>query len=316
MEEFSEELTTSYDKLLEKLSMWFDAIVLQIPNFAIAIIVAVFAYYLSSYIRKFAVKASSKITQNKTVLNLISNITAVFFSIVVLFMILGIFDLGGTINKILATAGVLGLAVGLALQDPMNNLFSGVFMSVRQLYKIGDLVETNDYFGTILNIDLRATTILLPSGQEVVIPNKEVIQKPLKNYSVSGQRRIDISCGVSYGEELETVEQVAVEAIKENIDFLKSKPVEVLYDEFGGSSINFKLRFWINSTSQADYLSGQSNAIKAIKSAFDANNITIPYPITTLDFGIKGGVPLKDMLQINGSKRVNGMKSEMLSNSN
>ena len=159
-------------QLIEKLQEWIDSIILNLPNLAIAVVVAFLAYFLSKYIRKIAVKSTSKFTANKTILNLVSNLSSVLFTILIVFLILSIFDLGGTINKILATAGVLGLAVGLALQDPMNNLFSGVFMSVRELYKIGDLVETNDHFGTIENIDLRATKIRLPTGQEVNIPNK------------------------------------------------------------------------------------------------------------------------------------------------
>ena len=296
MDNFSMQLSSSYEKMIEKLGGWLDIIVLQFPNLIIAIVVGVIAYFLSTYVRKVAVKTTSKFTQNRTVLNLISNLTAVVFSIFVLFTILGIFDLGGTINKILATAGVLGLAVGLALQDPMNNLFSGVFMSVRELYKIGDLVETNGYFGTIVNIDLRATKILLPTGQEVVIPNKDVIQNPLKNYTVTGKRRVDISCGVSYGDDLDKVEGLVIEAIKNNIDYLESKPVDIVYNQFGDSSINFVARFWIDNVDHRDFLAEQSKAIKAIKKIFDANDIMIPFPITTLDFGIKGGVPMKKML--------------------
>ncbi|MFT6781508.1 MAG: small conductance mechanosensitive channel [Saprospiraceae bacterium] len=312
MDNFSDQLSSSYGKLIEKLGSWLDTIVLQLPNLLIAIIVGLAAYFISTYVRKLAVKTTNKFTSNKTVLNLISNLTAVVFSIFVLFTILNIFDLGGTINKILATAGVLGLAVGLALQDPMNNLFSGVFMSVRELYKIGDLIESNGYFGIILDIDLRATKILQPSGQEVIIPNKDVVQNPLKNYSITGQRRVDVTCGVSYGDDLDKVEGLVIKAIKDNVDYLESKPVDVVYNEFGDSSINFIARFWINNVGQTDFLMAQSMAIKAIKKSFDNNDIMIPFPITTLDFGIKGGVQLKDMLSL---KSLSEMKSDASHNS-
>jgi len=295
MESFSAQLSQSYQNLIEKLSGWLDAFILQLPNIVIAIIVALIAMLLSKYFRKLAVKSTRRFTQNKTVVNLMSNLAAVFFGLIVIFIILSILNLGSTINKILATAGVIGLAVGLALQDPMNNLFSGVFMSVRELYKIGDLVETNGYFGTIIDIDLRATKLRLPTGQEVIIPNMSVIQNPLKNYSVSGMRRVDVACGVSYGEDLDFVEEVAVNAVK-SIDSVNSKmPLDLVYNEFGDSSINFIVRFWIDDITQRDYLIEQSKCIKALKKAFDANDIMIPFPIRTLDFGIKGGVPLNEM---------------------
>jgi len=299
MDNFSLELSSTYGDLLGKLEGWLHTIILQIPNALVASLVAVIAYFLVTYIKKIAVRAVRKFTTNKTVLNLVANLTSVFIGLATLFLILSIFDLSSTINKILATAGVLGLAVGLALQDPMNNLFSGVFMSVRDLYSIGDLVETNDYFGTIKNIDLRATTLLLPTGQEVVIPNKEVIQKPLKNFTASGVRRVDIMCGVSYGDDLQKVESVVTAALQQLPNRLEHKPVDIVYTKFGDSSINFLARFWISTTDgQADFLLERSRAIKAVKSAFDENDIMIPFPITTLDFGIKGGIPMSKMLTL------------------
>ncbi len=296
MDEFSDQLSSSYDSLIGKLGEWINALVLIIPNLIIASVVGLLAYFFSKYVRRFAVKAVSKITKNKTVLNLVSNLATVIFGIIILFLILSILNLGETINKILATAGVLGLAVGLALQDPMTNLFSGVFMSVRKLYKIGDLVETNGFFGVIADIDLKATRLRLPAGQTVVIPNKDVIQSPLKNYSSSGERRIDLECGVSYGDDLDKVERLVKEVMSNTDGLIEDRPIDFMFTEFGGSSINFKVRFWIPETSQGNYLKKKSEIIKKIKNIFDKNNISIPFPITTLDFGIKGGVELKDML--------------------
>lgn len=313
MDSFSEQLSRSYNNLTSKLGSWLNEFILQIPNILIATVVATLAFFFSKYVRKAAVKATSKFTSNKTVLNLISNLTAVIFGIIVLFIVLSVLNLGETINKILATAGVLGLAVGLALQDPMNNLFSGVFMSVRKLYRIGDLVKTNQHFGTIIDIDLRATKIKTPTGQVVIIPNKDVIQNSLTNFTISGERRIEISCGVSYGDDLDKVEALVKDTLKDIPNILPNKSIDIIFNEFGDSSINFLARFWIKTSSQTDFLLERSNAMKLIKKEFDANDIMIPYPIRTLDFGIKGGVPLKDMLT-SPVKRSNGEIPRMNNN--
>lgn len=310
MDSFSQQLSESYTNVVEKLTAWLNAIIINLPNVVIAVAVALLAYMISGYIRKLSVKSVSKFTSNRTVLNLVSNLAAVVFGILIMFLILTIFDLGSTINKILATAGVLGLAVGLALQDPMNNLFSGIFMSVRKLYRIGDLVETNGYFGKILNIDLRATTLMSPQGQEVVIPNKEVIQNPLTNYTVYGSRRVDLECGVSYGDDLEYVEKLVLDTIGGLDDIIKDRPVEMFFTEFGDSSVNFVVRYWINETAQGKYLKYKSMGMKAIKKAFDSNDIMIPFPIRTLDFGIKGGVPMTDILKANKTAASNGANTD------
>ncbi len=296
METINEQINSSYGNLVDKMTDWLNEAILQLPNLLIALAVAVAGFFISKYVSTIAKKTANRFTNNKTVLNLISNLSAALFGVFVLFTVLSILNLGETINKILATAGVLGLAVGLALQDPMNNLFSGVFMSVRDLYQIGDLVETNGYFGTIKNIDLRVTKLKLPTGQDVIIPNKDVIQNPLKNYTASGERRIDLECGVSYGDDLEKVRRIAEKAISAMHSRLESKPVDLVYTSFGDSSINFTLRFWITTNGQRDFLIERSKAIVRLKKAFDQEDIMIPFPIRTLDFGIRGGDSLKTMI--------------------
>jgi len=178
----------------------------------------------------------------------------------------------------------------------MANLFSGILMSVRDHYRMGDLVETNGFFGKIDRISLRSTVLLSPQGQEVIIPNKEVLQNPLINYSHNGSRRIDITCGVAYGDDLEKVKKVALAAIQNSdLKTQEHKPIDLFFTDFGDSSINFKLTFWKRVTVQRDYSAAQSQAIMAIKKAFDENGITIPFPITTLDFGVVGGVGIDEL---------------------
>ncbi len=128
----------------------------------------------------------------------------------------------------------------------------------------------------------------------VIIPNKEVLQNPIENYSLLGKRRMDLNAGISYGDDLEKVKEITVKAV-EGIQGLTDDTITMFYDEFGDSSINFVLRLWVNTPQQPDYLQVKSEAIMRIKKAYDQNNITLPFPIRTLDFGIKGGVPLNEI---------------------
>lgn len=308
---FSNSLSNLYDKL----AAWSNEAILALPNIVLAVIVLGVSIYLSRYLKKLVVKAIYKTTKNETVVGVISNIAVAGFMIVSLFIVLNILNLGEAVTALLGTAGVVGLAVGLALQDPLINLFSGVLMSVKDYYQVGDLIETNGFFGKISKITLRSTVIAQPDGQEVIIPNKEVLQNPLKNFSYNGRRRIELDCGVAYGDDLEKVEEIAVNALKNSgLDFREAKPIEFFFTEFGDSSINFRIRFWKNIVSQADYFMARHVAIKVLKKAFDQNNITIPFPITTLDFGVVGGVRVDDIyppqkININGGAN-NGLKVE------
>jgi len=289
---------------------WIDAIVLSLPNIVLASIVLGASIFLARHFKKLVTKGLYRMTDNQTVVGVVSNVVISAFMLITLFVILNILNLSDAVTALLGTAGVIGLAVGLALQDPLINLFSGVLMSVRDYYQVGDIIETNSYFGKIQNISLRSTVIAQPDGQEVIIPNKEVLQNPLKNFSHNGKRRIELDCGVAYGDDLDQVEKIARSAIENSgLDIRESNPIEFYYTEFGGSSINFKIRFWKNIVSQSDYFAARHIAIKAIKKAFDTNNITIPFPITTLDFGVVGGTRLDEMKLGTISNSANGLKT-------
>ncbi len=146
-------------------------------------------------------------------------------------------------------------------------------------------------------MNLRNTIIRTPEGQIVYIPNKSVFENPLENFTSSGVRRVDLSCGVSYGDDLEKAREVAIEAVKGLENYNEDKGIDFYYEEFGGSSINFNIHFWVNFRRNPDYLSARSEAIIAITKAFDENDIMIPFPIRTLDFGIRGGEKLNTMLR-------------------
>lgn len=149
--------------------------------------------------------------------------------------------------------------------------------------------------GKVEEINLRDTTIRTFQGEMVIIPNKEVFQNPIENYSLLGKRRIDLKIGVSYGDDLQKVLDVTLNAVKGINGLSDEDEVTMFYKEFGDSSINFIIRLWIKNPDQPVYLQAGSDAIMRIKKAYDENDIMIPFPIRTLDFGIKGGTTLKEM---------------------
>ena len=294
MDAFLSNLSESWSKLLEKMGAWLDTLVLQLPNFILAILVMAVSIFLLRYVRRYAAKAFNRMMNNQTVTSLLSNVVAFGFLAIMLFLVLDILNLDKALTSLLAGAGVAGLAVGLALQEPLINLFSGILMSVRSLYNIGDFVETNGFIGTIRNVNLRFTTLKTVTGETVAIPNKSIIQNPLKNFTVDPGRTVQIGCGVSYGDDLEYVEEIVRKTLSEAYSV---RPDEVLFffTGFGNSSMDFTVRARLLSCkTNPEYLRETSRGIKAIKAAFDREEITIPFPIRTLDFGIKGGVPLHE----------------------
>ncbi|MEM8524036.1 MAG: mechanosensitive ion channel family protein [Bacteroidota bacterium] len=309
MEQFSE----AWSKMWNKLDGWVEKIVMMLPNLLIAAFVMGVSIFIARFVSKYTQKLAFKFTHNKTVSSVISSVITAVFVLISLFLVLSILNLDKALTSLLAGAGVIGLAVGLALQEPLVNLFSGVMMSVRSLFNIDDLVETNGYFGKIKKIDLRSTLLELPTGELVTIPNKEVLQDPLKNFTASGKRRVVLECGVSYGDDLEKVKALTINTVSE---LLNEEPenIDFYYTAFGDSSINFMLRYWRRDVSQPSVLGTKSDVIMAIKKAYDANDISIPFPIRTLDFGIKGGESLEEMKIFQTEQKNNGYAHSSVEN--
>lgn len=291
-----EEFNTTLESFWNKLYAWAEALIAGLPNFILATVVMVLALLVSRYVRKYFNQLLNKLSKNHTINGLLANVATTSFLLIMLFVVLGILGLDTALTSLLAGAGVVGLAIGLAVQDPLMNAFSGILMSAKDLYNIGDLVETNGFMGYIQDVSLRTTIIRQMSGEDVLLPNKSIIQNPLINYSAASYRRIELSCGVSYGEDLEKVKQITIQALEDAIDYDKTRPLSFFYEGFGDSSIDFAVRFWLFKPTPALWFEARSQAIIAIKKAYDANGITIPFPIRTLDFGIKGGEKLSEHL--------------------
>lgn len=293
--------TEVIEKLVNKLNLWFEEGVLLVPNFITAVVVLV----LFGILARVAKRASGKIFERGLPLQtarLLATVTYVMVLVLGLFVALGILGLDKTLTSVLAGAGIVGLALAFAFQDIAANFFAGVFISFRRPFRLGDIIQTNDYLGTVERIDLRSTTLQTPQGQLVLIPNRLVFENPMVNFTETRRRRVDLDVGVAYGDDLAKARQVAMRAV-ESIQHLGKDPdIRLFYSEFGDSSINFVVQFWVDYDRQATYLAARSEAIQAIKMAFDENDITIPFPIRTLDFGVVGGEPLSEHLSAGDSR--------------
>lgn len=287
--------TTTWSDLVDKLASWLDTLVLHLPNIVAAIVVAVLSFYVAKFARKVVMRAMSHVSPYREVNRLIGTLGYTIVAAVGLFMALGIVGLDKTVTTLLAGAGILGLALGFAFQDVTANFISGVLLSVRRPFKETDIIETNGFTGTVQEINLRSTHLRTFQGQIVVIPNKSVLENPLTNFTARKSRRIDLACGVAYGDDLEKARDVAIRAVESLPMRDGDRDVELFYDNFGGSSIDFKVRFWIDFSRQTDFLHAQSEAIMRLKTAFDEAGITIPFPIRTLDFGVVGGKELSEV---------------------
>lgn len=293
------DLNQTIEATWDKVGDWLAGAIQALPNLIVALIVVVLFVFIARFARDWTYRLLGRVSEYMAVNRLLSTLAFVLLLGIGATIALTVLNLDTAVVSILGAAGILGLAIGFAAQNTVENLIAGILISVRRPIREGDLVEADDVFGVVQEINLRSTVIGTGPGQFVYVPNGQVFRSKLTNYSKPGQRRVDVVCGVSYGDDLEVVRRVAIEAIEALQGRVEGRSVELFYDEFGGSSINFLLTFWIPfSSHHGAYMRARSEAIMALKRAFDEAGITIPFPIRTLDFGVPGGVTLAEQLKV------------------
>ncbi|MBS3738672.1 mechanosensitive ion channel family protein [Mesohalobacter halotolerans] len=276
---------TAWSELQDKLDNWVDSLILNLPNFILAVLVFIL-FILIANLSAIGINKILRKTKAQHSVRVVA--IRIYKAIVILigfFIALGILDLSTVLTSVLGAAGVLGLAVGLALQGTLTNTFSGVVLSFIPKIQIGDWVETNGFEGFVIDINLRSVTLKTADQNLVSIPNSKIVDNPFKNLSSDDRSIAILECGVGYESDLEFVEKITKQAIEEALPQEKTEKVEFFYKEFGNSSINYEVRFGIKETNAKDELLAKHIAVKAIKKAYNENNINIPFPIRTLDFG-------------------------------
>ncbi len=285
----------NFNKAIEivtgKMESWAESVVSMMPNLFVALIVIVLFYLLARGARLVAKKLLNKFYAKDAINSLFSTIIYLVVLAIGLMVALNVLHLEQTVTSLLAGAGIIGLALGFAFQDISANFISGIFMAFRKPIKVGDIIETKNYMGVVEKIDLRVTILRTFQGLHVLIPNKEVFQTPVTNYTKTHERRIDLEVGVSYDADLEQVKEIALGAVNELPYLLPDKESNLFYKEFASSSINFVIQVWVKYPDEPGFLQARSDVIMSIKKAFDENGINIPFPIRTLN--IEEPFPLK-----------------------
>lgn len=289
--------SNAFDLIYSKINSWIESAINMFPNFIVSVIILLLFFLAAKYIKKWFKRGFDKIYGASAVINLFSNVVYLSILATGLFVALGILKLDKAVTSLLAGVGIVGLALGFAFQEIAANFISGIILSVNKPFVMGDIIEVNDNFGIVENLSLRTTSIRTFQGQKLLIPNKIIFQNTITNYTENGKRRIDLKVGVSYGDDLEKVQKVTIDAINGLDDIIKEEEVQFFFTEFADSSINFVVMFWTDYLrAHSEYMQAQHKAIMAISKAFKENDISIPFPIRTLDFGIKGGEKLSEMI--------------------
>jgi len=274
---------------------WEDSVLAYLPDVFLAIVILILFVLLAKFVRRIILKFYSEtIKVHQDIANIVASVIYFFFILSGVFLALQILGLESVLTKLLAGAGIIGIVAGFAFKDIASNLFAGLLLKSQQPFKKGDWVSIDDSYGVVEELGWITTTIHTVPGQEVFVPNQLIYNSTFTNFSTFHKRRIILESGVSYGDDLEHVKSVALDEVKKIEELLPNEDVDFYFTEIGNSAYNFQLRFWIEFKNNNDFQKAMSDIIIRIKKRFEQENISIAYPVTTLDFGVKGGVNLFD----------------------
>jgi len=237
------------------------------------------AYILNNWvINRWFIRLGKRAKLKKHYLKPLKNVVSFLVYIVALALILGVFGLTGSLTSLLAGAGFAGIVVGFAAKDIIGNLIGGVVLILDKPFRIGDVIRIKNVFGKVHNISIRSTTIKTFDGELVTVPNAMAMNEIIVNRTLDNMvYRINFSIGVDYESDINKVLDVCKDVLN-SIDEIKKDPEpEVVFDEFGGSSINFILRFWINMD-EVGPPKIKTIVSHELKEKFEEEGIGIPFP--------------------------------------
>lgn len=247
-------------------------------NIAIAIAIIVVGRIVVKWAIKLLSKMMARSGVDEILINFISSIAKAV--LLLLLFIAALNQVGVDTTSLIALIGAAGLAVGLALQNSLQNFAAGVMMIIFRPFKLGDFIEAGGVVGVVEQISIFSTIMKTGDNREIIVPNGHIYASAITNYSARATRRIDLVFGIGYDDDMLEAKKI-MESILAGHDLVLDEPTPaVAIAELGDSSVNFNVRPWVNS---ADYWGVRSDLIEQIKLAFDANNISIPYPHVTID---------------------------------
>ena len=245
------------------------------PKFVLAVVVLLVGWWAVGMAVRMLKLVLGKRQVDAGVVSFLGSIAGIGLKAALLISVAGMIGIATT--SFVALIGAAGLAVGLALQGSLANFAGGVLILLFKPFKVGDVIEAQGYIGGVAEIQIFNTILKTPDNKTIIIPNGKLSNDSMVNYSTEELRRVDMTFGVGYGVDLDTVRAALAELVAADVRILKDADHEpaILVAELADSAVNFSVRVWAKSS---DYWAIYWNMQEQVKKSFDAKSIAIPFP--------------------------------------
>ena len=247
-------------------------------NVVYAVLILIVSYWVSGRVKSFLSRVGDDNSEiDDTLFTFLGSLAQYLILALAIIFVLNRFGIQTT--SLVALLGAAGLAIGLALQGTLSNIAAGVMLVAFRPFKLKQFVELAGYSGTVKQITLFTTEISTLDNVQITIPNGQVWDSAIKNYSAYDTRMVDLTIGVGYSADLKLAEKVMTEIVETDSRSHTAPAPFIKVTNLGESSVDFKVRVWCVAS---DYWNLKCDLTRAIKDRFDEEGIEIPFPTRTL----------------------------------
>ncbi len=229
--------------------------------------------WLAKWCGRLVSKVLARFGVEAILTSFLGNIARAILSIVVFIATLEI--IGAPTNSLLAVIGAAGLGIGLAMKDSLSNIASGVMLIALRPFRSGDEVQVATLNGIVERVRIFQTVLRTFDNRVIILPNSLITNAPITNYTARTQRRIDLTIGIGYDDDIRAAREILIATARSNVRVLKDPAPDVIVSALAESSVNIILRAWVATQ---DFAKAKSELLESARTALGEHGVTIPFP--------------------------------------
>ncbi len=259
--------------LTELQNLW-AKVLQQLPRLGFALLLLALVLIVSKLLAS-GVRRLLNLRLNPLLRDMVVRILSIAILLVGFYLVLRVAGLSGLATTILGGTGIAGLVAGIAFRDILENYLASLLISIRNPFRLGDLVEIAGHTGIVLRVTTRGTVLMNQDGNHVQVPNATVYKSIIRNFSANPNRRDFFEVGIGFDNELSHAQQVALDILNNHPAVLKDPESLVLVDRLGAATVNLIVYFWYDGSAY-NVFKVRSSLIRSVKKAFESEGISMP----------------------------------------
>jgi len=270
--------------LWDRVQGMINGFIVLLPNIVLALIVFAIFFAVARAIKRVVKRLTRDRHQARNLGLVLGRLAQGTILLIGLFVALSIVIPTFRAGDLIQLLGISGVAIGFAFRDILQNFLAGILILLTEPFQINDQIVFKDFEGTVENIETRATTIRTYDGRRIVIPNSELFTNSVTVNTAFDSRRLQYDVGIGYGDDIDRAKELMLEALHSVPEILKDPAPDVLLMELAESTVNIRIRWWINPPRRADDLASRDKVLSTIKKTLVQNGIDLPFPTQQILF--------------------------------